>query len=306
MKRYGMIVISLLAVVGFVTGVSGRIQRGQAMEVKFNKRDLPKQNVHIITSVDQGFEEAASSYFKNEPNKSFQSLKPFSVFIKNSGEKPIVAYALVWQLVKRNGQVLTNTSSYSEPGILMGNQMPSDPRFRHTQTIEAGAVRCLAWSGAIDAEMEGTLGSSSIGNQTLKEADSALVRAQLTNELADASDMTVSVDGVFFDDGTFVGPNNTGFFERIQAIVNAKTDLLKDLALASEQGNIDETLASIESKSREPDFTLTSTSSPEDHYKYYTKLFALEIIGMRSIYAKEQFVAHAVASHNRARLLVKK
>lgn len=126
---------------------------GKQWRLGSNKRDLPKQNVHIITSVDQGFEEAASSYFKNEPNESFQNLKPFSVFIKNSGEKPIVAYALVWQLVKRNGQVLTNASSYSEPGILMGNHIPSDPRFRHTQTTEAGAVRCFAWSGAIDAEM---------------------------------------------------------------------------------------------------------------------------------------------------------
>jgi len=308
MKRYAAIVISLLAVVGLVTGVSGRIRRGQAMQVRFNKRDLPKHDVHIITSADPTFDVTASAYFKAESGKSNENLKPFSVFVKNSGNRTVVAYMLIWQMVKTNGQVITNKSSYAEPGMLMGDEMPTDPRFKHTQAIEPNQVRCFSWSAPINAEGQGLLGSGDSPSQNVKTNEdlAAAIRSQLTTELSQATDVTVSLDGIFFDDGTFVGPDTSGYFEQMQAMVNAKLDLLRQVATAKENGKEDQAFEAVTAKSLEPDSTITSESSPEEYYRYYMKLFAREIHGMKSFYGKQRLVPYLLKLHKRTHPVLKK
>src|SRR6266849_5842139 len=143
---------------------------------------------------------------------------------------------------------------YSEPGILMGQDIPKDPRFQHTTAIEPGKSRCFNWNSQINPDAVETSGldmppSQSQENQT---DNSGAIRALMLSELSKATDITVSLDGVVFDDGTFVG-SNLIFFQQIQAVVNAKVDLLRELAEASEQGKIDQALESIAAKSREPD-----------------------------------------------------
>src|ERR1041385_7150063 len=128
MKRYAAIIFSLLAVVALVTAVAGSIQRGRAMQVRFNKRDFPDQNVQLITSAEPAFEGVAATYFRGNASRAKVASQPFSVFIKNSGSRTIAAYMIVWQLVKADGQTFTNRTSYAEPAILMGEKKPSDPR----------------------------------------------------------------------------------------------------------------------------------------------------------------------------------
>ena len=208
------------------------------MHVRFSKRDLPKQEVHIITSADPSFESTASTYFKNQSKSSNEELKPFSIFIKNSAKRTVVAYMLVWQLIRADGKILTNRTAYSEPAMLMGEKMPNDPRFKHTQAIEPSGVRCFSWSAPIGEGLLVSLGDGhELGSEQLQKSQGdAAVRVALTNELAQATDLTVSIDGLFFDDGTFIGPNTTGFFERMQAIVNAKLDLVRDITEAASEG----------------------------------------------------------------------
>jgi len=309
-KRYAAIVICLLAVVAMVTGVYAGIRRATpGMQVKFNKRDFPEHNLSIITPVDPAFEDFAVSYFRGKSDTSFETLKPFSIFVKNSGEKSVVAYALVWQAVRLDGKIRTNTIAYAEPDVLMGNQIPNDPRFKHTQTIEPNAVKCVSWSGSIaatEASLGGTDSSQPPRGQATRDSNTATIRSQLDTDLLQASDITVSLDGVFFDDGTFVGPNVSGFFERIQAMVNAKLDLYREITIASEQGTVDQAFDAIAAKSLSSDVKINSTSTPDDYYQYYSKLFAGEISGMKRAYGKKGLVAHIVNSKNRAPWLSRK
>src|SRR5229473_3936121 len=156
MKRYAIIAISLLAAIGMVTGVFAGIRRSTEMAVRFNKRDLPKHGVRIITSVDPSFDEMAAKHFKN---KSLETVKPFSVFIQNSGAKMMLAYTLTWKFVRQDGQVISKTVGYSEPGILMGNEIPKDPAFKHTTAIESNSVRCFTWDSQIEPDEVETSGA---------------------------------------------------------------------------------------------------------------------------------------------------
>jgi hypothetical protein len=306
MKRSAVIVLSLLAVVGIVTSVFAQIRKGHTMQVLFSKRDLPDHGVRLITPVDPSFDATASKHFNG---KSPAMLKPFSVFIQNSSGKVAVAYALTWKFVKENGKVIEKTVGYSEPGILMGNEIPQDPSFKHTTAIESGAVRCFTWDSKIEPDMVETSGvadtSSSNQPQQVQDDNSNILRAMLSAELTQATDLMVSLDGVVFDDGTFVG-SNLIFFQQIQAAVNAKVDLLREVAQASERGTIDQALESITSKSLEPDVVFSQEFSADDYYRYYRKIYAKEISGMTRVYGKERMVPRLLESFHRARPILTK
>jgi len=304
-KRYAAIVISLLAVIGMVTAVFAGIRRATpGMQVRFNKRDLPEHGVHIITPVDASFDDLVTKYFKN---KSSETLKPFSVFIQNSDSRMVVAYALTWEFAKKDGKITSQTVGYSEPGILMGNEMPKDPAFRHKTAIEPGGVRCFSWNSQIeqDAVENSESSVSPLARQQTQENRASEVWASLESELSQATDVTVSVDGVVFEDGTFVG-SNLIFFQQLQAIVNAKVDLLREIALASQRGNIDQAFESITAKSMVPDVVLGSEFSADNYYLYFRKIYAAELTNMTSAYGKEKLVPSLVKSYSRARPILRK
>jgi len=301
MKRYVAIVISLISVVGIVTGVFAGMRRAQSMEVRFNKRDLPEYGIHIITSADPSFDEIVAKYFKNRP------LETLSVFIKNSGTRLVVGYALTWELRDEDGKMISsNTRGYSEPGVLMGNEIPKD--LKHTTAIEPGTARCFSRDSQIERDVVevGELDTALPSHSQDKEDGSSAIRAMVTAQLSRATDVTVSLDGVIFDDGTFVGPNVTGFFEQMQAMVNAKVDLLHDIAASSQQGNLDQALDSIAAMSREPDVKFNSKSSADDFYHYFRKLYADEITNKHHAYGKEKLVPYLVKSYHRARPILRK
>ena len=78
-------------------------------------------------------------------------LQPFAVFIKNSSTRLVVADALTWELNDEDGRnVKTQTVSYSEPGILIGNEIPIG--MKHTTAIEPGNVRCFSVNSKIERD----------------------------------------------------------------------------------------------------------------------------------------------------------
>ncbi|SRR6266498_472381 len=304
MKRYAITVVSLLGVVCMVSVMFAGIRRGSGMQVRFNSRDLRENGVHIITSSDPSFDEIAAKHFRN---RSPESLKPFSVFLKNSGARLALAYALTWELRNTDGRIISsNTVVYSEPGILMGNEIPKD--LKHTTAIEPGSVRCFSRDSQIEADAVETIGEQdTVRKSSEGKADASTdIRAMLAAELSHTTDVTVSLDGVVFDDGTFVGPNVTGFFEQMQALVNAKVDLLRDIAVASEQGTLDQAFDSIRAMSREPDIVFGENSSADNYYHHFRKLYATEITNKDNVYGKETLVPYLVKSYHRARPILRK
>jgi len=129
--------------------------------------------------------------------------------------------------------------------------------------------------------------------------------AKLEGQLAESTDITVSIDGVVFDDGTFIG-SNAVFFQQLQASVNAKIDLLRQVALAKEQGRLDQVLDSIAAYSLEPDVAFGPKFSADEYYRYFRKLYATEITSTSRVYGKDRVVPNLVQSYHRARPILRK
>jgi len=300
MKRYAVVAITLVAAVGMVTAVFASIQRKDGMQVQFNTRDLPEHGIHIVTPVDKSFDDLAAIHFKN---RSPESLKPFAVFIKNSGHKPVLAYALKWELRDQDGRLITsNTIGYSELGLLMGDEIPKD--VKHTNTIEPGAMRCFSWDSQIEQDAVEAVGATGMSSRPLPTVEGG--SSILASKLSQATNVSVSVDGVFFEDGTFVGPNTTGYFEQIQAMLNARVDLLREIAVASKKGNLDEVLDSITATSREPQVVFSERFVADEYYRFFRKIYATEITAQHYAYGKERVVPFLLQHYERARPSLRK
>jgi hypothetical protein len=289
MKRYAVILLAILVSIGIVTSVLASIRRATEMPVRFNTRDFPEHGVQIVTPVHSSFNDMVQKYFKNSPP---DTLQPFSVFIQNTGKKLMLGYALTWELRDSEGQIiLRNTVGYTEPGLLLGDEIPKG--MKHTTAIEP---KSFNWNSKIEPEAV---------SQT-RISDSDAVRNILAYQLSRAADISVSLDGVFFDDATFVGPNETGFFDQMQAMLRAKSDLLEEVATASQRGTLDQAFDKISAYSNEPDVVFGPTFSSEEWYRYFRKAFATEMHNKRRAYGKDILLPDLLKSHDRAIKKLKK
>lgn len=286
MKRYAVMLFAILVSIGIVTSVLATIRRATEMPVRFNTRDFPEHGVQIVTPVHSSFNETVQKYFKNSPP---DTLQPFSVFIQNTGKKLMLGYALTWELKDSDGKViLRNTVGYTEPGLLLGDEIPKG--MKHTTAIEPDSFRCFNWNSKIEPEAV---------SQT-RSSDSDAVRNVLAYHLSRAADISVSLDGVFFDDATFVGPNETGFLDQMQALLRAKSDLLDEVATANERGTLDQAFDAISAYSNEPDVVFGPTFSSDEWYRYFKKAYATEIHNKRRAYGKDKLLPELLKSQRRA------
>lgn len=293
MKRYAVILLAILVLIGIVTSVLATIRRATEMPVRFNTRDFPEHGVQIVTPVDPSFDETVKKYFKNNPPPD--TTQPFSVFIKNTGKKLVLGYALTWELKDSEGKVIVrNTVGYTEPGLLMGDEIPKG--MEHTTAIEPNSFRCFNWNSKIEPNHVSRTGAS----------ESDAVPNLVASQLSRASDISVSLDGVFFDDATFIGPNETGFFDQMQALFRAKSDLLDEVATASERGTLDQAFESIAAYSNEPDVVFGPTFSSDEWYRYFRKAYATEMHNKHRAYGKDKLLPDLLKSQRRAIKKLKK
>jgi len=112
--------------------------------------------------------------------------------------------------------------------------------------------------------------------------------------LANYTDITVSIDGVFFEDGTFVGPDTTNFFAQGQAVVAAKRDLLQQISdqlqRKKQPMEIYKTLEEVAARAAP---TLDANSTHDDYYDQFKKMYADEILRMRATQGDEKALKSA-------------
>lgn len=287
------------------------------MNVRLDVHDLPEYGLHIISPVDPSFKGMMSAYFQDKRQDTLDLFQPFSVFVKNTSKRHAVAYTLKWELIRADGKVLTHISSYATPEILMGYNMPDDTSAKtKTHILKSGAIRYFTWNTSVGSDFNDSIGIISGGSQNPnnanevkragRERDKAALLNQLNNELTQATNLTVSIDGAFMDDGTFVGPNTTNFFEQIKAQVDAHHDLLNSVVAAVQNDKeLDNVFNSMQAQSGTLDALPNGASTPAEHYNFYLKVYGREFAGMRDAYGKNKATEYLLNLNARSRKLKK-
>jgi hypothetical protein len=291
MKRIIYALLSIVITIMLFTGVLWAFKRRQSVNVRLNVKDLPEHSLYITTPTDPSFDDMVSTYAKGQANATNDLSKSFSVFISNFSTRAVVAYRIKWELLRSDGKLLMHTESYSEPGLLMGRSLgeSNSQLDEDSNVIRPNASKLVSW-----------VTSMALNNATdsSHEPDAAL--NQLKTHFLSATALTVSIDGIFFEDGTFVGQNTTGYYEQIEAQIKARRDLVDSIRLAvKKRGEIDEVFSSIERASQAEDVRVNYDTTPAEFYNLYKKIFARELTGMRNAYGQKKAIAYALELQNR-------
>jgi hypothetical protein len=304
--------ILLITVIGILS-----IRGAQATNVRLNVKDLRQHGLTIIAPTDPAFNGRMTAYLSgmnDEQKRIVEVLKPFSVFIKNSGKADIIGYTLKWELVRTDGRVVTAFSSYIQPGLLMGEGVPSDKVNSDNvgRRIRRNSLIFASWDTSIGQATSGggagTLPPDTDVNQireSLQNRNEEALINSVSKQLQQATSITVSIDGAFFEDGTFIGPDSSGFFDQVRAQVEAKEDIISDIQVRLGRGESpDQILKHLESAGSV--FAAMNTNLGGDntyaqHYNYWSKLYFEEILRIKkSVGDSKQALAYIIRPSGKA------
>jgi hypothetical protein len=300
------IVTSLSVIGGFVLS-----NRPPDKNIRIHSKDLPSEGLLIIRPSDPSFDAKYAKEMVGKPLDVADRLRPFSVFLQNSSDHTIVAYMIKWCFIRENGPNECYQNSFAVTEALMEGRLPRGMAddVRQPTVIFPGSARLMS---LISGGGTGTFVVPSTSEEAEKmrqgvrpNRKALLERAYL--ELGKFADVTVAIDGVFFDDGTFVGDNSSGFFERISAQIKARRDFLDDLNSRSRNKTNDELQAFAASIAGQPATHPNSKSTPNEYYNYWRTLYAQEVLSSCQVMGNEKALRMALSSIEKPwRVLTKK
>jgi hypothetical protein len=196
---------------------------------------LEKYGVKIIPASDEEFGGTLYKYIggRRELDALLEASKPLLFFISNRSEKEIVGYSLRWAFTRDDGEVKYGQGAYSSPGILLGYKARSQRMVGKTSLINPGEVRLTGYQSLAPDLAENVHKWTQNGGAEYKfspeEMERFLTAVTMTMQqsLRGIKSVTLSIDAVVFNDGTFVGDNKTFFYESTEGMIKAHADFIK-------------------------------------------------------------------------------
>lgn len=319
MKRAILVSLILILSLTSISGILYYVRMAKAVSVQVNVKDLPEHNLMLIGPSDPSFNGKVSVFLKGKSNAIVEATKPFSVFLKNAGNKAVVAYWLKWEKIRADGTIVTSGMGGSNPTDLMEGSAPGLEQLLTSSgyRIKPGSMQLVSPIISVDEEQSGSIGAITVSAADSSELGKLQEAAQnnniapmldlVTAELKSYTKITISIDGVFFEDGTFVGPDSTHFFEKIQATIDAKRDVLQEIDFALKHNRkIEEIFGNIEGLANSQVEITTPSATSTDHYNFYKKLYAKEILSMRKVMGDNTAIATALQPLRRQWRILKK
>lgn len=230
---------------------------------------LPKRSVNLFSSDDPTFDGELKSLLRGKPAHLADKLKKVSVLIQNQNERAIVGYCLRWELTDVEGNSISRAAIYLEPSSLKdaGRSKYNSSQKAIGSKILPGTARIVSLAGSFDefSPIEAITAKPEFGG--------------LAATLSSATTIIVSIDGVLFDDGTFVGPDLCGSFGRMTATFRGEQDFFSHVISLVEKGEssdvVMERVANVISSSEQPNI-----SAAERDYLTAKRLRAEEFVNI--------------------------
>ena len=294
-KIVNAVVIVILLVTVFIAGNYVWSKNNTPMINLAVNNDFKKHEILILSPNDSGFNAELNNYVKGNfenVNNLLKAAKPLTVVIKNNSHRNIVGISLRWEITDANGNRQSIPQSESTPGILMGGAtrasvekggksyslLPSDSsRFFSidpaVQSIVRNQSRSVNFQSAETAEY-------------LRQISEFIPQAKNNKEkiLGDSEIISVSIDGIVFDDGTLMGADQNYFFDSIRGVIQAHKDFISEMKGLNQRGeNVNATFNKLdEMASKRPDYPEKFNSKSEQFdYSYKIQLYSLAQSALR-------------------------
>lgn len=103
--------------------------------------------------------------------------------------------------------------------------------------------------------------------------------------------VTISLDGLFFDDGTFLGADTTGFFNEVKSQMGARYEILSEVENGVKSGaNVDGILKKLEQIASQPMPDLEESPSRSEYMNSFRILIAKDILGMKAVFGTKKAI----------------
>ncbi len=270
----------LVCLIGFVIFLSGlATSRNSMLKIQMNIKDLPEYDLRLISPSDPTFEERLRKELKGtESTQLVDVLRPVSVFLENKSQRPVVAYLIQWCLTTNDGHNQYYRKAHLDPQGLMDADISNPELSRQQGHLEPDSATFLS---LLSTDGRGTLRAQVSSDEAEefkrgKKFDRSWLLQRFSAHQARLAHITVSIDAAFFDDGTFVGPDTTNFFDQTKAVIAARRDLLNEIAVGlSTPDEVYKHVEKISNRSFEP---VDSSSKPADYYNYFKTIYAKDVL----------------------------
>lgn len=291
-----LLVISVIVIHAVIAKRSGPVPT-------LKVRDIREHGLVIVGRSDPDFE-SLKGVLSQEGVRLDLSIQPY-VFIKNLGNKRMIAYSLKWELLKDDGRVVTKTRSYAREDILMGKEGPEDPSDRII--LRPNAARLFSLAGYGDGQEISLTPVSKTGASSDAEIPQKLEQTGLLTgvgkQLEHTVSVTVSLDGAFLEDGSFVGPNTTSFFERTSTAIDAKNHMVQEILRRLSQGDtpadVMKYLSAKADTLGEVNAPAGHRAKPEEIYQYEEKRFLDDALGIRAFAGDDELALRRILQYNK-------
>lgn len=302
MKKNIIFSIFLVILVSFFSGFvfSRNAPKGS---IEMHIKDLPQHNLRLISPADPSFDERVKKEFRGESNEVINALKPFSVFLENKGTNTVVGYLIQWCFTKADGTNQCYRKALLNPEALMGGENLPPELSRQSGQIEPHSaifLSLLSPGGGGNLGIEITREEAEQIKQG-KQPDQSTLLQRFRADAAECTAITVSIDAAVFDDGTFVGPDTSNFFNQTKAVIDAKRDFLKELSAGlSSSGKVSDSLQGrLQETASQQVEDLGSKSTSSDYYNYFKKLSAMEFLQAKNAQGEEKAIERAQRELNK-------
>lgn len=176
-----------------------------------------------------------------------EAAKPTVGFIKNNSLREVVGISLLWSYFYADGQLAYSTpDGVSTPGVLMGVKVRDPLLVGKTSLINSNELRFFSNNQIVSGTIENThkkvrspIMRYEPNSDDIEKWISHVKLDQKQGIMEKISLVTVSVAGMFFNDGAFIGSNRGFFFESTSGLLKARRDFLQSLRRIKSSGKSD-------------------------------------------------------------------
>lgn len=240
--------------------------------MNYNIKDLSEHGISLIAPSDPAL---------TTNRKAFD---PYSVVIRNDSSRAVVGYSIKWQCFDGKTEAVGRDESRDQ---VFSNIL--GVVFMHGEESERKGV-LTRLDGVIEPDSAWLVSPNSPAQPIGAIADGGnteVIDAALDEIRAACPDMTVTADGIFFDDGTFIGPDTTKFFSKVKTQMDVRFEILRGFQKELQSGkNPDDIFKGLE-QIRDLEETQGGT---DEIRSYFRSLFARDLLGMKHTFGTEKAI----------------
>jgi hypothetical protein len=255
----------------------GLSYRAVHAQVSMNITGLPEKGLHLVGTGDPGFGRLLKSLPGDETTPELDALRPYSVILQNKSLQTVVAYVLRWEYTNLDGKRIHMDLSDGEITRLMDGPTRKVP----TEYDENGpALDPHSWVLATPSTV---LKTSSGARDRANDPNYQAFLQRIVTRFNQGQDFSVTLDGAFFEDGSFVGPNRSHLFENFSSEVSARQNLVQQIVDAAQAGrSVNEVAREIQASLPDspPKLTRASDGTIRGDDQYYRHKYASRFLSV--------------------------